>query len=122
MNLLDVIIRGGQVCYLPGTIQYFDWRLENENLFLFWCANYPSPKWAYGKAGNGKKQKLETEIGNGSGSKKVHQSLVQCFFIVCLVITLVFNLVIVMGLAVWVTSFAFTPVLCFVITAFSVKE
>ena len=62
-------------------------------------------------------EKQETKVG----AKKTHQSLVQCFFIVCLVITLVFNLAIVMGLALWVMSFAFTPVLCFVITAFSVR-
>ena len=72
-----------------------------------------------------RKQKLETETGNGNWKRKweqkTHQSLVQCFFIVCLVITLVFYLAMVIGLAVWVMSFAFTPVLCFVITAFSVN-
>ena len=51
---------------------------------------------AYGKAGNGNememKWKLEMETGNGNWKwkyKQKHQSLVQCFFIVSLVTTLV---------------------------------
>ena len=50
------------------------------------------------------KLKLETEMG----TKKMHQSLVLCFFIVCLLLYY---------LALWVMCFAFTLVLCFVITA-----
>ena len=68
------------------------------------------------------KQKLEMEIGNGNGNRKRTNHWCNVFFIVCLVITLVFYLAVVIGLAVWVMSFAFTPVLCFVITAFSVNE
>ena len=32
------------------------------------------------------KQKLEMEIRNRNGNKKTHQSLVLCFFIVCLLL------------------------------------
>ena len=49
------------------------------------------------------KRKLEMETGNGNWKRKweheTHQSLVQCFFIVCLVITLVLCLAMVIGLA-----------------------
>ena len=49
-----------------------------------------------------RKWKLEMEIGNGNGNKKRTNHWCNVVFLVCLVITLVFYLVIVMGLALWV--------------------
>ena len=48
------------------------------------------------------KWKLETETGNGNGNKRRPNDWCNIFFIVCLVITWVFYLAIVMGLALWV--------------------
>ena len=45
------------------------------------------------------KWKLEMEIGNGNGNKKHTYHWCNVFFIVCLVITLVFYLAVVIGLA-----------------------
>ena len=45
------------------------------------------------------KWKLETETGNGNGNKKRTNHWCNVFFIVCLVITLVFYLAMVIGLA-----------------------
>ena len=45
------------------------------------------------------KRKLEMETGNGNGNKKCTNHWCNVFFIVCLVITLVFYLAVVIGLA-----------------------
>ena len=46
--------------------------------------------------------KLEMEIGNGNGNKKCTNHWCNVFFIMCLVITFVFYLAKVIGLALWV--------------------
>ena len=77
---------------------------------------------AYGKAGNGN----ETETGNENWKQKweqkTHQSLVQYFLHSvlsnCSSILFIYHY----GTWVYESRFAFTPVLCFVITAFSVIE
>ena len=59
------------------------------------------------------------EIGNGNRNKKKHTNhWCYVYFTLCLVITLVFYLAMVIGLALQVMCFGFTLVQCFVIVAF----
>ena len=60
------------------------------------------------------KWKLEMEIGNGNGNKKHTHHWCNVFFIVCLLITLIFCLEMVIGLA-YDLCFAYTLVLCYLV-------
>ena len=64
------------------------------------------------------KWKLEIETGNGNENKEHTNHWCNVFFIVWLVITPAFFL----STYGYRTGFAFTPVLCFVMTVFSVIE